>query len=93
MKSLTFYKAMEVEVPVWNGDERTGETETRVTVIFKESVAGRGGFQQNRYGSFMALRGYTVEQVNADFSEDEDLSEEFALVEREGTNFCKVVAL
>lgn len=93
MQSLRFYLAKEIQLPVWENNEMTGETETRITVIFQEATVARGGFARNRYGSYIAVKGTTLEMIHEDFTTDEDLSGEFALQEREGSDFCKVVAL
>jgi len=94
MKTLNFFKAVEVQLPIWENGVPTEETETRVTCMLIESISGRGGFRTTRLGSFITVRGTTVEQVEADFPDKtEDLSEEFALEERENHTICKVVAL
>jgi hypothetical protein len=93
MKTLKFYKAIEVQLPIWVNGEATDEKETRISVILRQETSALGGFLQVKNGSFIAMRGYTVEQVNADFADTDDLSAEFALEDREGSDFAKVVAL
>lgn len=89
---LRFYKAVEVQLPIWKDGKRTADTETRVSAIFvQDAVTHRGINGEVLWGSAIMSKDMTLEDVNNEFSVDEDLTGEFKMIKKENSEFMRVV--
>ena len=89
---LRFYKAVEVQLPIWKDGVRTADTETRVSAIFvQDATTHRGVKGEVLWGSAIMSKDMTLEDVNNEFSVDEDLTGEFKMIEKEKSEFMRVV--
>jgi hypothetical protein len=87
---LRFYKAVEVQLPIWKDGVRTADTETRVSALFVQDSTKRG-ISYVQWGSAIISRDMTLADVNAEFSIDEDLTKEFKMIKKENSEFMRVV--
>jgi hypothetical protein len=88
--SLTFIKTFKVTFPVWVDGVKTEETEQRIKLLFREDSTFKG-LNRTVFGSAVIAKDWTEEDVHANYSVDEDLSDVLMMLPVEGSEFCKVV--
>lgn len=91
MKTIEFYKAVTVSVPVWVDGKATNEKEDRVSMIFKSTAVVLGGLKtQPIYGSCFLDQGVTVEDLMEKFEIGDDFTDHVVLLPRD-SGFFKAV--
>lgn len=91
MKTIEFYKAVTVSIPVWKDGVATSEKEDRVSMIFKSTAEMLGGLKtQTIFGSCFLDAGVTEEQLMEKFSIGDDFTDHVVLLPRD-SGFFKAV--
>lgn len=87
---LRFYKAVAVEMPIWVDGQRTNDKESRITLLFVEEKSNRG-INHLQWGSALADKALTMEEVLEMYDVAEDLTGEFKMIEKKDSEFMRVV--